>query len=318
MTDIAIIGEIMLELSPLSGRNFALGISGDTYNSACTLAGLDINTTYITSLGEGQSAEIIRLDARQRKIHLLEPEAVINKSPGLYMISNDASGERFFEYWRSDSAAKALFNNEDLLLPLLKQVESHDCIYLTGITLALMSETCRMMFTLFLVDYRNQGGKVIFDPNYRPKLWVNKVTAIKAIDEFLSTVDVYLPGYEEEEILFSATSTENAVKRLLTIEAKEIVVKNGPQNCFLITKQQVENIKITPSKNVIDTTGAGDTFNGGYISARLTGLTAKDAIEFGAKSASQVLSIKGGVLQPTQLSKLKKSLTSMFNSTKNK
>jgi len=315
MTDIAIIGEVMLELSPLSGKNFTLGISGDTYNSACTLAGLDINTTYITSLGEGQSAELIRQDARQRQMHLLEPKAVINKSPGLYMITNDETGERFFDYWRSDSAAKALFNNEDLLLPLLKEIENHDYIYLSGITLALMSESSRMMFKEFLSDYREQGGKVIFDPNYRPKLWPNITTAIKAITDIQSVVDIYLPGYEEEEILYTISSVDEAVKRLFTIKTNEIVIKNGPENCLLITNQQVENIKITPSKNVIDTTGAGDTFNGGYIGGRLTGLTPQNAIEFAARAAGQVLTIKGGVLQTTQLTTLKENLNSMLNST---
>jgi len=315
MTDIAIIGEVMLELSPLSGKNFTLGISGDTYNSACTLAGLDINTTYITSLGEGQSAELIRQDARQRQMHLLEPKAVINKFPGLYMITNDETGERFFDYWRSDSAAKALFNNEDLLLPLLKEIENHDYIYLSGITLALMSESSRMMFKEFLSDYREQGGKVIFDPNYRPKLWPNITTAIKAITDIQSVVDIYLPGYEEEEILYTISSVDEAVKRLFTIKTNEIVIKNGPENCLLITNQQVENIKITPSKNVIDTTGAGDTFNGGYIGGRLTGLTPQNAIEFAARAAGQVLTIKGGVLQTTQLTTLKENLNSMLNST---
>lgn len=191
------------------------------------------------------------------------------------MITNDENGERFFDYWHSDSAAKALFNNEDILFTLLKQVESHDYIYLTGITLALMSEPCRVMFFLYLVDYRKLGGKVIFDPNYRPKLWVDKATAVKAIEKIQFVVDVYLPRFEEEEILFSANSTDDAVKRLLPIKANEIVIKNGSQNCLLITNQQVENIKITPSKNVIDTTGADDTFNGGYIGARLTGLPPK-------------------------------------------
>ncbi|NQY65222.1 MAG: sugar kinase [Alteromonadaceae bacterium] len=315
MTDIAIIGEVLIELSPLSGRTFTLGISGDTYNSACTLAGLDINTTYITSLGEGQSAELIRQDARQRNVHLLEPKGMINKSPGLYMISNDATGERFFDYWRSDSAAKALFNNEDILLPLLKQIENHNYIYLSGITLALMSEPYRVMFKGFLADYREQGGKVIFDPNYRPKLWPNISTAIQAITDILSVVDIYLPGYEEEESLFSVSSVDEVAKRLSTIEANEIVIKNGPKNCLLITDQDLENIKITPSRVVVDTTGAGDTFNGGYIGGRLTGLTPKNAIKFAARAASQVLTIKGGVLQSTQLATLKENLNSMLNST---
>jgi 2-dehydro-3-deoxygluconokinase len=317
MADIAIIGEVMLELSPLSEKNFALGVSGDTYNSACTLAGLGINTTYITSLGYGKSANIVRHDADQRGVHLLEPKTVINKSPGLYMINNDATGERFFDYWRSDSAASYLFNNEDLLVPMLKQIENHNYIYLSGITLALMSESCRSKLYLFLMDYRKQGGKVIFDPNYRPKLWPGKATALKAINEILMYVDIYLPGFEEEEILFNAKSADDVTQRLLTIEADEIVIKNGPQNCLLLTNNQMKNIEITPSTDVVDTTGAGDTFNGGYIGARLSGLSAIDSIKFAAKAASQILRIKGGVLQSAQLSALKESLDHITNSTEN-
>ena len=87
------------------------------------------------------------------------------------------------------------------------------------------------------------------------------------------------------------------------------------ENCLLITHQTFENIKITPSLDVVDTTGAGDTFNGGYIGGRLSGLTPKIAIKFAAKAACQVLTIKGGVLKATQLSSLKENLNSMLNST---
>ncbi|AGH44470.1 sugar kinase [Paraglaciecola psychrophila] len=315
MTDIAIIGEVMLELSPLSDKNFALGVSGDTYNSACTLAGLGINTTYITSLGDGKSANIVRHDAVQRGVNLLEPKTVINKSPGLYMINNDATGERFFDYWRSDSAANYLFNNEELFIPLLKQIASHNYVYFSGITLAIMSEMCRTKFSQFLVNYRNQGGKVIFDPNYRPKLWSDKATAIKAIKAILMYVDIYLPGFEEEEILFNTTSVDDATRRLFNISANEVVIKNGSQNCLLITRGDVERVEITPSTNVLDTTGAGDNFNGGYIGARLTGLSAIDSIKFAAKAASQILTIRGGVLHVEQLLVLKENLARMINST---
>ncbi|WNC72805.1 sugar kinase [Thalassotalea psychrophila] len=315
MADIAIIGEVMLEFSPLTGKDFTLGVSGDTYNSACTLAGLEISTTYITSLGEGQSADIIRQHAYHRHVHLLEPQAVKNKSPGLYMISNDETGERFFDYWRNDSAAKALLNNENLLLPLLKQVEKHGYLYFSGITLALMNDSCRSMFQQFLLDYRLQGGKVIFDPNYRSKLWLNKAAAISATDEIQAYVDIYLPGFEEEECLFGSTSPDGAVKRLLTTGVDEVVIKNGPENCILINNDHVENVEVTPSTDVVDTTGAGDTFNGGYIGARLSGLNPIDAINFAAKAASKILMIKGGVLQSKQLSELKASLNSKIGMT---
>jgi 2-dehydro-3-deoxygluconokinase len=317
MFDIAIIGEVMLEFSPAKGKNYALGISGDTYNSACTLVGLGINVTYITSLGVGQPAELIRRDAALRQVKLLEPEAIVDKSPGLYIINNDEAGERCFNYWRDDSAAKALLNNEDLLFPLLTKIKDHDYIYFSGITLAVMSESCRSMLKHFMIDYRKQGGNVIFDPNYRPKLWLDLATATSAINEIGSYVDIYLPGFEEEEVLFGCTSPVDSIERLTALGINEVVIKNGPENCLLMSNNNVESIAVTPSTNVIDTTGAGDTFNGGYIGARLTGLTPKNAIDFALKAARQILSIKGGVLEEAQLVQLKSNLDRIINTKNN-
>ncbi|GAB56615.1 2-dehydro-3-deoxygluconokinase [Glaciecola punicea ACAM 611] len=308
MTNIAILGEVMLEFSSTSERNYVLGISGDTYNTACTLAGLNISVTYITSLGEGQPAAIIRQDAQQRNVQILEPNSAFNKSAGLYIVYNDKDGERSFNYWRDDSAAKALFNNQDLLLPLLNQVKNHDYLYFSGITLALINTSNASIFIRFLEHYRQLGGKVIFDPNYRPSLWLNQAAATQAIKGILPHVDIYLPGYEEEEILFACTSSKDIFERLLAIDISETVIKNGSRNCSIIYNHCLTTVSITPSKNVIDTTGAGDTFNGGYIGARLAGLTPYDAVNFAAKAASQILLIKGGGLSTPHLSKLNKHL----------
>jgi 2-dehydro-3-deoxygluconokinase len=317
MIDIAVLGEVMLEFSLISEKNYTLGISGDTYNSACTLTGLDINVTYITSLGEGRPAEFIRQDAQHRGVRILEPETTLQKSAGLYMINNDEAGERFFNYWREDSAAKALFSNKHLLFPLLKKIIKHDYIYFSGITLSLINESCRPMFIQFLKDYRNIGGKVIFDPNYRPKLWFNQTNAVEAISEILPHVDIYLPGYEEEEILFGCASPNDATKRLLAIGISEVVIKNGSKSCLVICRSCVNCIEITPSTDIEDTTGAGDTFNGGYIGARLKGLTPSDAVSFASKAASQILSIKGGVLPVSQLFMLNQNLTEIIQNQQN-
>ena len=310
MIDIAIIGEVMLEFAATGEKNFIQGVSGDTYNTACTLQGLGLDVAYITSLGSGQSANIIRAEADKYKLSLVEPSIETMKSPGLYMITNDAEGERSFDYWRNDSAARTMLSDKVVLGELLPTIMTARYCFFSGITLALMSIECQTLLLEFLIQYRQQGGKVIFDPNYRRALWNSQATAAEAIAKFKQQADIYLPGFEEEELLYGMTTVEMAAEQLKHSGINEVVMKNGSETCYLIDINTIEQIKIIPAKTVLDTTGAGDTFNGGYISARCLGISPAEAISFAASAAAHILTMRGGVLTPSQLTELKAVLCS--------
>lgn len=310
MSDIIVMGEVMIELAPLNEQQYSISTAGDTYNTACTLQGLGHNVSYLTALGTGEQASRIRSAAASQGLTLVEPPIDPKRSPGLYMISNDDSGERSFEYWRSDSAASALFKNTDALHALLEPLTGTAYWYFSGITLALMSEGTRKMFLTLLGAYRKLGGIVIFDPNYRPALWSSHAEAAKAIAEVQSQVDIYLPGFEEEEALFGFSSIETAAAALLLKwNAGEVVIKNGARSCTLIADGAIQEINILPAQHVLDTTGAGDTFNGAYIGARLANLNPGDAVTFAAKAAIEVLQVRGGRLNTQQLATLKALLS---------
>lgn len=308
MTDIAVIGEVMLELSPQSENTFGLSAAGDTYNTACTLGGLGLDVRYVTALGSSPAADSIRAHAREHFVGLLEPSGVFGHSPGLYMIRNDATGERSFDYWRNDSAAAMLFENRDQLGPLLKSAQDAPYIYFSGITLALMSPECRSCLVEFLDSYRKQGGKVIFDPNYRPALWDTPEQAKQAIERVKQQIDVYLPGYEEEVQLYGTPSVTSAALRLMDMGIGEVIIKNGPDSCTLVSNKTIHSVPISPAKSVLDTTGAGDTFNGGYIGARITGVSPEAAVAFASSAAAKVLTVRGGVLDKNAMTELKGQL----------
>ena len=107
------------------------------------------------------------------------------------------------------------------------------------------------------------------------------------------------------------TSVEMAAEQLKHSGINEVVMKNGSETCYLIDNNAIEQIKIIPAKMVLDTTGAGDTFNGGYIGARCLGISPVDAISFAASAATHILTIRGGVLPQTQLDELKISIKSI-------
>ena len=301
MSDIVILGEVMIELAPLAEQHYVLGTAGDTYNTACTLQGLGLDVSYVTALGAGRQADRIRAAAAAQSLSLVEPPMDAQRAPGLYIISTDSSGERSFEYWRRDSAASALLKQPDSLMALLEPLQATPCFYFTGITLALMNTDSRRALQAFLCAYRKSGGTVIFDPNYRPALWSSPDEAAQAISAVQTEVDIYLPGLEEEEALFGYSNITEATTALLAATAREVVIKNGAASCTLVANGRARDIAITPAREVVDTTGAGDTFNGAYIAARLRQCEAVDAIAFASRAAGEVLRVKGAVLDSAQL-----------------
>lgn len=308
MTDIAIIGEVMMEFTSIGDKKYILGAAGDTYNTACTLQGLGVDVVYVTSLGFSSAADAIREHAVEHQLSLLEPEVQSELSPGLYMISTDVSGERSFDYWRNESAAKALFSDSAHLRLLLEQISPVPYCYISGITLALMNAECRLQLLDFLLNYRKLGGKFIFDPNYRPALWPDKTSAVREISVFKAHVDIYLPGFEEEQQLYGASSVTEAAIALMDAGLGEVVIKNGPESCTLVSKRTINQVSIAPSKLVVDTTGAGDTFNGAYMGARFSGFEPELAVRFAAQAAAKVIAVRGGVLPVRKIAKLKELL----------
>ncbi len=310
MTDIVILGEVMIELAPLDDNRYALGAAGDTYNTACTLQGLGLDVSYLTALGSGRQAQSIRTHAAAQGLTLAEPAIDPRRRPGLYLISTDSGGERSFEYWRSDSAASALFKQPDTLKALLESVQQVPCLYITGITLALMNAAGRQVFLAFLDSYQGRGGTVFFDPNYRPALWSGAAEAARAIGQLQARADIYLPGFEEEHSLFGFASVAEAAKARLAGTAREVVLKNGPNACTLVAAGAITEVGIEPAREIVDTTGAGDTFNGAYIAARLSNIAPLQAIAFAGRAAAEVLRVKGGLLRSDQLRQLKTFLQS--------
>lgn len=85
---------------------------------------------------------------------------------GLYSVSTDSAGERSFRYRRNQSAARKLFQKE--VGSEFGALASFDAIYLSAITLAILSGDIREKFINWLAQFRQfKNGLVIFDSNYR-------------------------------------------------------------------------------------------------------------------------------------------------------
>jgi 2-dehydro-3-deoxygluconokinase len=290
------IGEVMVEMTRGTDGRFGMSCGGDTFNTAIYLARAGIDVAYATALGDDSySNGIVSLAAAEGvKTDLIM--RVPGRRPGLYMVETDAKGERSFSTWRNESPARELFELNDWSR-IAESLVSARLIYFSGITLSLYSNTGlgRMLATVELA--RQQGAKVAFDGNFRPHGWRGDLPRTRTVFmEALKRVDVALPTFDDEAVLWGDPSPEATVERLQAFGINEIVVKNGPNSALVSAGGRQEMIPVPEVVNPVDTTAAGDSFNAGYMAARLAGDNPAVAAAAGHKLAAEKVRHRGAIM----------------------
>ncbi|WP_285164215.1 2-dehydro-3-deoxygluconokinase [Shewanella goraebulensis] len=303
---IAIIGECMVELRP-SGEMLTQNFGGDTLNTALYLARLtqdaDLETYYVTALGHDPFSSSMKSTWQAEGINTEHVLHVEGKQPGLYYIETDDNGERSFFYWRNEAAAKYLFEQADSN-QLAKSLLEFDAIYLSGISIAILTpESLAVLFNV-LKQFKQKGGKVIFDNNYRPQLWQDKSQAIASYKTMLEFTDIACLTFEDEQALYGDTDIEQCISRTQALGATEIVVKLGSEPCLVITPDERISVAATLVDKVVDTTAAGDSFSAGYLAKRLTGGSTEAAAKAGHLLAGTVIQHAGAIISPQAMPKL--------------
>ncbi|MBF7073673.1 sugar kinase [Glaciecola sp. MH2013] len=300
MSGIACVGECMLELTNLPNGDFRMAYGGDTLNTAVYMARLGSLVRFITAVGNDAYSANMLAGWQSENVGSDTVFVDDKHSSGLYAIQTDEHGERSFNYWRSDSAAKHLFHSSDSYHALLA---SFDMVYFSGITLSLMSDTSFDALLKRLSEIRKEGVKVVFDLNYRPKNWHSAEAAKSRIDHFLQVVDIALPSFDDEQLLFDDKDVDTCIQRYRSCGVSEIVLKHGENGCYvstpLIGDKRSHSIQHFPVKNLIspiDTTAAGDSFNAGYLAERLNAGSIADAVTRAQSCAALVIQHRGAIV----------------------
>src|SRR5437763_13979064 len=114
--------------------------------------------------------------------------------------------------------------------------------------------------------------------------------------EALKRIDIALPAYDDEAVLWGDPSPEATVQRLQAFGIGEIVVKNGPNSALVATAGGSEFVPVPQVVEPIDPTAAGDGFNAAYIAARLSGQQPNAAAGAAHALAAQVIAHRGAIM----------------------
>lgn len=282
------IGEVMIELSGATDDLWRLGVAGDTLNTAWYMRerlGADWQVDYVTRVGTDPFSDRIADFLDREGIGTDHVARDPDRGPGLYAITL-TEGERSFTYWRGQSAARHLADDPAALDRALAGAAQ---VYLSGITLAILSPDRR---EALLGRVAASGVPMAFDPNYRPRLWEDAATARHWIEAAARLARVVLPSADDEAACFGDATPAETAARYAALTG-EVVVKAGGDGVHLGDGTIIDDLeKVTPR----DTTGAGDSFNAGYLAARLSGEGPEQAVRAGHALATRVVSGPGALV----------------------
>ena len=295
------IGECMVEFFDRGDGSWQRGFAGDTLNVAWALRALlpaEVLVGYVTRVGQDAVSQAMVDFIAAAGIGTSAISRDPARTVGLYTIATDAAGERSFSYWRQASAARHLAEDEGALATALTGAR---LVYLSGITAAILGSAGRAKLLAALKRAKGQGALIAHDPNHRPRLWESRAVAQDFARQIAGLADILLPTFDDEAAAFGDADPTDTAARLTGWGCGEVVVKDGARETLLALGGQTSRHLPPQGLRPVDTTGAGDGFNGGYLAARMTGHDPVAAVRMAQEVAARVVMQRGALVPPDAL-----------------
>jgi 2-dehydro-3-deoxygluconokinase len=238
-------------------------------------------------LGDDLFGQIILKGLRGEGVDTADVQISASGPTALMVKNRRAGGEPVVFYYRRNSAMSLA---SVATLPRATWGDAQ-VLYLSGITPAL-SDSCRAMVKEMVAQAHAAGIEVWFDPNHRRKLWSDE-DARRTIMELLPKMAMVLVGTSEAKMLTGLDEPSSIARVILDAGARQVIVKAGAAGTFYDDGHEQIHTPAFPLERVIDPIGAGDGFAAGVISARLEGLSWREAMRRGNAVGAMVCLTQG-------------------------
>ncbi|MGE6376212.1 sugar kinase [Peribacillus muralis] len=286
------LGDAMITLNPEETgplrfvNRFARKVGGAELNFAIGCARLDLRVKWLSRLGNDEFGRVIYNFARGEGVDMSDVAFVSGYPTSLNVkeIREDGSGKTF--YYRHQSPILTL-SPEDITD---KMFDNIDLVHLTGVFLAIDSKNIHIAKRVMEIA-KQKDIPVSFDPNIRLKLWsIEKARVVYS--ELFPYVDILLTGLDEIKLI-TGSDTEEFLEEFAKVNRiEQLVIKDGEHGSKLYAKDEWHRKKAFPVMPV-DTVGAGDGYDAGYIYGYLHGLSTDERLTFANAVGAIVTTVSG-------------------------
>lgn len=262
-----------------------LSFGGAESNVAIGLARLGVSVGWCGILGADPYGSLILKTLRGEGVDVSRAK-LSDQAPTGTMLREHVAGKLAVHYFRKHSAASQM-QPSDLDEQYIRNAK---ILHITGITPAL-SESCLATMKHAIAIAKDAGVKISFDPNLRLKLWsVEEARAV--LLPIAAEADIFLPGWDELQLLYNTSDYEEVKRQLRTLQAVSII--KGKDDATVILEKDTETVvPFYKADHVVDTVGAGDGFCAGLLAGIAKGMTLPEAVKLASINGSLVIQMRG-------------------------
>lgn len=263
MFDIVALGELLIDFtyhgrSENGMRLFEQNPGGAPANVLCAASNLGLSTSFIGKVGKDMHGDYLRRVLEEKGVDtsgLISAEDVFTT---LAFVELSETGERNFSFARRPGADTCLSARE------VKRELAQGCRIFHFGSLSLTDEPSRSA-TIEAVKTAKEAGAIIsYDPNYRAPLWRSEQEAAQIMQSVLPFADIVKISDEEVGLMTGEASPEAAAGHLFQKGISCAVVTLGSNGAYTAVEGASALVPVSDVP-VVDTTGAGDAFWGGFL-----------------------------------------------------
>ena len=162
----------------------------------------------------------------------------------------------------------------------------------------------RKVIEKVIEEARKNNVLIGFDPNYHEMIWEEGHDGIEYIKNLIGKLDIIKPSEVDAERIFGPDTPENHVDKFIQCGAKLVIMTLGKDGATVSNGTETIKFK-TLATEVVDTTGAGDAFWGGFYTALTSNYPLKEALNIGFATSAFKLKNVGAIAELPSIEELK-------------
>ncbi|MGV6811704.1 MAG: carbohydrate kinase family protein [Brevirhabdus sp.] len=253
-------GEALIDMLPRVCKTgepgFAPHAGGAVYNTAIALGRLGRDTSLFTGISNDLFGEVLREGLAASNVD--QRHAAVSARPTTLAFVTLTDGQARYAFYDENTAGRMLSATD---LPVLD--DTVNALFFGGISLAVAP--CADAYEA-LMTRESPARVTMIDPNIRPGFITDEPAYRARIDRMMRQADIVKLSDEDLEWLMGAGEARHKARELLAMGPRAVFITEGAKGAFAVAKgleAEVAAQKVT----VVDTVGAGDTFNAGILAA---------------------------------------------------
>ncbi len=296
-------GEALIDMVQAQDGSFMPHCGGAVFNTAIALGRLEAPVGMLTGLSADMFGKQLRGALQASNVN--QDYVVTADRPTTLAFVELVDEQARYHFFDENSAGRML---QQVDMPALSN--NINALYFSGISLVF--EPCADSY-LALLQKHHQQYLIMLDPNIRPNFIADEVHYRNRLEKFFALADIIKTSDEDLHWLIKGElSLEEKAGKLLNKGAKIIIITRGTEDTLCLSHEGDIIMEPTLPAKVVDTIGAGDSFNAGFL-AKLSELGMVDkakianmkpeisqqALQYATKTAAITVS-RAGANPPTR------------------